>query len=191
MYSGVSEAGNGDGENDKANLNKTFLRGLQQTDDAGVVQFHTLVPGHYAGRANHVHMLAHGHGTSVNTDNGTVSGLYAPDSLRSAQIFFDQGLISDVEETEPYAGNGVKHTANVEDFILRQELDGGIDPFVDWVLLGEDIRDGVFGWIRVVLDKEAEAEDVAPAVFRTGEGGVENEDFSWPAGGPPTLPTPW
>lgn len=88
-------------------------------------------------------------------------------------------------------GNGVKHTANVEDFILRQELDGGIDPFVDWVLLGEDIRDGVFGWIRVALDKEAEAEDVAPAVFRAGEGGVENEDFSWPAGGPPTLPTPW
>lgn len=35
---------------------KTFLRGQQLTNDEGVVQFTTLVPGWYAGRAPHIHI---------------------------------------------------------------------------------------------------------------------------------------
>lgn len=50
VYSGVSAAGNGNSQNDTSNLDATFLRGIQQTDVNGVVQFETVFPGHYTGR---------------------------------------------------------------------------------------------------------------------------------------------
>lgn len=37
------------------NIKNLALRGVQITDKNGVVQFDTIVPGHYAGRVNHVH----------------------------------------------------------------------------------------------------------------------------------------
>ena len=49
VYSGVSASGNGDAS-DTTNLDNTFLRGIQQTDLNGVVQFQTIVPGHYTGK---------------------------------------------------------------------------------------------------------------------------------------------
>ena len=42
VYSGVAATGQG-------GLNSTFLRGLQQSDEDGVVSFETLFPGHYTG----------------------------------------------------------------------------------------------------------------------------------------------
>ena len=46
--------GNGDA-NDKRLINVTTLRGVQFTNDEGIAVFDTLVPGHYAGRTNHMH----------------------------------------------------------------------------------------------------------------------------------------
>lgn len=45
VYSGVSANGNGN-SNDSSNIDATFLRGIQQTDFNGVVQFETIFPGH-------------------------------------------------------------------------------------------------------------------------------------------------
>lgn len=45
VYSGVVQQGNGNAD-DTSNLNNTFLRGIAQADDDGVVQFNTLFPGH-------------------------------------------------------------------------------------------------------------------------------------------------
>lgn len=45
VYSGVVASGNGN-NNDSTNLDATFLRGVQQSDESGVVSFDTLVPGH-------------------------------------------------------------------------------------------------------------------------------------------------
>ena len=39
--------------------NSTYLRGIQQTDLNGVVQFDTIFPGHYSGRAIHTLLLTH------------------------------------------------------------------------------------------------------------------------------------
>lgn len=50
VYGGVVANGNGN-SNDASNLNKTFLRGLQKSDQDGVVSFDTTFPGHYTGRA--------------------------------------------------------------------------------------------------------------------------------------------
>ena len=48
VYSGIIANGNGN-SNDSSNLNATDLRGIQQSDEDGVVQFDTIVPGHYTG----------------------------------------------------------------------------------------------------------------------------------------------
>jgi protocatechuate 3,4-dioxygenase beta subunit len=65
VYSGVSAAGEG-------GLAATFLRSVQQTDPDGVVNFDTIFPGHYSGRATHEHALTHT-GATINA-NSTFSG---------------------------------------------------------------------------------------------------------------------
>ncbi|WP_158543447.1 dioxygenase [Dyella solisilvae] len=37
----------------------TFLRGVQIADERGRVDFHTIWPGYYAGRTNHIHLKLH------------------------------------------------------------------------------------------------------------------------------------
>lgn len=50
VYSGVIANGNGN-TNDTTNLDQTWHRGIQQSDEDGVVTFDTKFPGHYVGRA--------------------------------------------------------------------------------------------------------------------------------------------
>ncbi|KAL4787097.1 Intradiol ring-cleavage dioxygenase [Aspergillus varians] len=184
VYSGVVAGGNGNSA-DESNIDTTFLRGLQKTDSLGVAQFETLFPGHYTGRATHIHVLSHPNGTTANTNNDTLSGLYTASSSHVGQIFFDQDLISLVEETAVYLTNTQQLTTNAEDSILLQELDDDIDPFIEYVLLGEDVSDGIFGWVNVVVDS-TKSTDVSPAVYYTEDGGVVNENSSGGPGGAPS-----
>ncbi len=41
--------------NDSSILKGTALRGIQPTDSHGIASFDTLLPGHYSGRATHIH----------------------------------------------------------------------------------------------------------------------------------------
>jgi protocatechuate 3,4-dioxygenase beta subunit len=50
VYSGVVANGNGN-SSDATNLDVSWLRGVQQSDEKGVVVFQTVFPGHYTGRA--------------------------------------------------------------------------------------------------------------------------------------------
>lgn len=54
VYGGVVARGNGN-TGDQSNINSTFGRGIAATDADGVVNFRTLVPGHYTGRAMYVY----------------------------------------------------------------------------------------------------------------------------------------
>ncbi|KAF2757332.1 aromatic compound dioxygenase [Pseudovirgaria hyperparasitica] len=182
VYSGVIASGNGD-QSDTTNIDKTFLRGIQQTNEDGVLTFDTLFPGHYTGRAVHIHILSHT-GATLQANNTITGG----NTSHVGQIFFDQDLISTVEAQEPYASNTQELTENSKDDILAEEA-GDIDPFIEYVLVGDDISDGVFGWIAFGIDPSA-SYDVSPAVMYYAEGGVENENsnFVGPggAGGPPS-----
>jgi protocatechuate 3,4-dioxygenase beta subunit len=62
VYSGVVSPGNGN-ISVESNINTTFHRGLQATNNEGVVQFTTLYPGHYIGRTQHIHVATHMNGT--------------------------------------------------------------------------------------------------------------------------------
>jgi protocatechuate 3,4-dioxygenase beta subunit len=53
VYTGVQAKGNGDGTATAIKTNA--LRGLQPTAKNGTATFITVIPGHYVGRANHLH----------------------------------------------------------------------------------------------------------------------------------------
>ncbi|KAJ6527077.1 Intradiol ring-cleavage dioxygenase [Mycena capillaripes] len=177
VYSGVVANGNGVGASDAANINATFLRGIQSTDADGVAQWLTKFPGHYSGRTPHIHIIAHQNATIF--DNGTLTS----DSVSHVgQFFMDQSLITAVEVTVPYANNTQDLTTNAEDSILAQEADT-IDPVLEYVLLGDTIGEGLMMWAAMGIDTSAEY-TVSPAVYLTSNGGVVNPD-SPIGGGPP------
>ncbi|KAJ5595426.1 uncharacterized protein N7459_001634 [Penicillium hispanicum] len=182
VYSGVQASGNGD-ESDATNLDATFLRGVQPSNKQGVVQFESIFPGHYTGRATHIHVLTHAVNETSVLANHTLSGLYTAKSSHVGQLFFDQDLISSVEKTAPYSTNTQDITTNADDSILAEEADT-IDPFMEYVLLGDDISDGLFAWITVGIDG-TEDSDITPAAYYTEEGGIENENSGMGMGGSP------
>jgi len=55
IYSGVWALPRNPVDYDRSVINTTALRGIQFTDDEGVVNFDTFFPGHYEGRAVHIH----------------------------------------------------------------------------------------------------------------------------------------
>ncbi|KAH8899891.1 aromatic compound dioxygenase [Thozetella sp. PMI_491] len=186
VYSGVSANGNGNSATDTSNLNNTFLRGVQQTDADGSVQFQTLVPGHYTGRTTHIHVMVHFNATAQ--ANGT---LLDTNAGHVGQVFFDQDLIYEVEATSVYAANTQTLTLNSEDGILAQEA-ATSDPFVEYVLLGDSIEDGLLGWFSFGINTTLSYQVSNAATFYD-TGGVTNPNAGGPGGpggGPPPSGTP-
>jgi hypothetical protein len=56
-----------------------------------------------------------------------------------------------------------------------------MDPFVEWVQLGEDITDGIMAWISIGIDPSVDDEvEAAATIFESG--GVANEDYKYTGG---------
>ncbi|GAB3963605.1 hypothetical protein GCM10029978_022020 [Actinoallomurus acanthiterrae] len=94
----------------------TFLRGVQLTDRRGVVEFRTLYPGWYMGRAIHIHAKVHIGGKVVGKKytGGHVA--------HTGQFFFDEKVTERIAKLQPYAINTTHRTTLDEDGIYR---DGG------------------------------------------------------------------
>lgn len=180
VYSGIVASGNGNSA-DATNINATFLRGVQETDSDGVVQFLSTVPGHYDGRCNHAHIIAHAPGAWELLSNNTISG--STQAAHVGQLFFDQDLLTEVEAVEPYTSNTQAHTLNSADSILAEEA-ATVDPFVEYVLLGDSISDGIFAWITVGVNATAD-HTVSAAASYGADGGVANANAMGGAGGAP------
>ncbi|KAH8598898.1 Intradiol ring-cleavage dioxygenase [Bisporella sp. PMI_857] len=178
VYGGVVAGGNGIGSAAPENINATWLRGIQATDDLGVAKFTTLFPGHYAGRTTHIHVAAHFNGTTF--ANGTYNGGYVS---HVGQIFFDQDLIHEVEATPIYNTNTQTLLLNTNDGIFSQEASTS-DPVITYSLLGETVEEGVFGWLTFGIDLSANY-TVRAAVTLTENGGVANPGGGGGPGGPP------
>lgn len=174
VYSGVPVHGNGKEEEeggDDSNLDATFLRGIQQTDMNGVVQFESVFPGHYTGRATHIHIMSHAIDHTIVRTNGTILDFNGTThASHVGQIFFDQDLISRVEATEPYNSNTQRLTLNSDDWILKEEAES-VDPFVQYILIGDTIEDGIMAWIRVGIDPTVD-EEIRSAATIYKDGGV-------------------
>ena len=90
----------------------TFLRGSQVANADGIVEFLTVYPGWYAGRAVHIHAKVH-------IDDATVL---------TTQFLFDDALNSEVMATEPYAAFGEPNTTNAAGRRHRRHGRGGRPP---------------------------------------------------------------
>ena len=98
-YSGFDQGGGGEGT--------TFLRGTQVSDATGRVDFATIYPGWYQGRAVHIHVKVHVGGDQVHT----------------GQLYFDDDMTAAVyAATDPYADRGEPEMRNDDDSIYG---DGG------------------------------------------------------------------
>ena len=96
VYSGYSQEGT---------AGQTYLRGTQVTNSDGVVDFQTIYPGWYRGRAVHIHMKVHVGGADVHT----------------GQLFFDPALNSTVYQAAAYSAKGTTpDTPNSADSIYKQ-----------------------------------------------------------------------
>jgi hypothetical protein len=136
----------------------------------GVAQFESIFPGHYTGRATHIHVLAHNtNDTTVRTNGTLLSGNFTAHASHSGQIFFDQDLISQVEATDAYKVNEQVLTTNAEDYLFFEEA-AGMDPVVEYVLLGDDITDGIMAWISIGIDPTTDNDVVAAAAVYADSG---------------------
>ncbi|KAH8673520.1 Intradiol ring-cleavage dioxygenase [Xylariales sp. PMI_506] len=150
VYSGLVATGNGNTD-DTSNLNATFLRGVAKADCDGVVQFESIFPGHYSGRTTHHHMVAHLNAT-VLSNNTLTGGTVA----HVGQLFWDQDIIYDVEATSPYNENNITITPNADDRVFSTETEDTTSvPVFEYVYLGSDLSDGLFGWVTVAVNVSA------------------------------------
>ena len=148
VYSGVSDR-NAD------TTGQDFLRGFQRTDANGAVQFQTIYPGWYSGRAVHIHFTVRTQGT----DNGNYQF--------TSQFFFDDALTDQVHALEPYASKGQRNTRNSNDNIFL----GGGDQLL--LSLRGDTTSGLTGSMSIGLDRT------------DTETGASDINTGGPGGGPP------
>ncbi|KAI8634276.1 Intradiol ring-cleavage dioxygenase [Xylariaceae sp. FL1651] len=177
VYSGVSSTGQG-------GLNTTHGRGIQMTDEDGVVEFDTIFPGHYTGRTPHIHLMSTANATLL-ANNTYVSDSGTPSHI--GQLFFDQDLITEVETLAPYTTNSQKLTLNSQDGIGISEATVDYDPFVDYVRLGSSLDDGLLMFITVFVDTSANysSNRQAAAHYYAG-GGVSTGNGGGPGRPPPS-----
>ena len=83
-----------------------FLRGYQVTDEAGAVQFSTIYPGWYSGRAVHVHF-------KIRSAPGSVTRMEF-----TSQLYFDDEVTDTVMAQPPYNFRGRRDTTNQTDSVF-------------------------------------------------------------------------
>ncbi|CAH0021089.1 unnamed protein product [Clonostachys rhizophaga] len=176
-----SVSSGGDYTSAPENLKTTFLRGFQKTDDIGAIRVDGIFPGHYSGRTQHIHLMVHPNATE--RLNHTVEDISAS---HVGQVFFDQDLIDSVELLAPYNTNTQSVTKNAEDFHLEAILETS-DPFLQYVLLGDQLNDGVLAWISFGVNTTSIRSVSAAAIYYEG-GGIDNPNAGDPGGGGPGGP---
>ena len=100
-----SDISNGAGQANTSG--KKYLRGYQVTDSNGELQFTTIYPGWYSGRAVHIHFKIR-----------LFTGSQATYEFTS-QLFFDDALTNQVYTQSPYSARGTRNTLNSNDGIYN------------------------------------------------------------------------
>lgn len=100
IYSDVSDPG----FNTKG---QKYLRGYQVTEGNGSVQFTTIYPGWYSGRAVHIHF-------KIRLFTGSQTAYEF-----TSQLFFDDAFTDQVYTQAPYSSKGARNTRNNQDGIYN------------------------------------------------------------------------
>jgi protocatechuate 3,4-dioxygenase beta subunit len=132
IYSGVAEDGT---------EGKDFLRGYQITDDNGTVQFTTVYPGWYEGRAIHIHVKVRSAEALPNPFEWT------------SQFYLNNSINEQVHKQPPYSDHGPVAMLNEEDGIYAgPSTDGLIQANAGKYLmlnLSEDPNGGYIGTFNI------------------------------------------
>ncbi|MGI9600863.1 MAG: hypothetical protein ACR2QE_03190 [Acidimicrobiales bacterium] len=104
-YSSYEDNGSGKDEGDGT----TFLRGLQTADDDGILEFQTIYPGWYEGRAVHIHATVLVDGANALT----------------TQLYFDEAYTTEVYTTGEYAQFGPPDTPWANDRLIGDPTTDG------------------------------------------------------------------
>ena len=104
-YSSYADGGSGKDEGEGT----TFCRGLQRANADGILEFQTIYPGWYEGRAVHIHVRARINGGEVLT----------------TQLYFDEAYTEAVYVEAPYAEFGSPDTTWASDFIAADPASDG------------------------------------------------------------------
>jgi hypothetical protein len=115
--------------------------------------------------------------------NNTIQGGTGTIS-HTGQFYFDQTLLDAVEKTAPYNTNKQAWTKNNQDFLIAAGVVNGNDPVINYVLLGQNVEDGIFGFITISVDTTAERK-INPATFWGESGGIKNPNGPGDFGPPP------
>lgn len=104
----AGEYSDASGNGQSSTKGQTFLRGYQVTDADGAVNFKTIYPGWYQGRAVHIHVRARAYDASGNvTYNFTT------------QLFFDDTVSDSVFTKSPYNTTRTRDVRNSNDNIYN------------------------------------------------------------------------
>ncbi|AEW98759.1 intradiol ring-cleavage dioxygenase [Streptantibioticus cattleyicolor] len=158
VYSGYGSIGNGGGQgtpgvapgpppgggHQPPTDDLTYLRGIQMTDAFGTVEFRTIVPGWYAGRAVHIHTKVHTGGRR------TPGGYTGGHQCHTGQFYFSEEAVRLVARTDPYTGSTIRRTTLEEDLIYPGT--GAAGGLLDLAYDPRHIRRGVLGRLTMSVD---------------------------------------
>jgi len=137
-----------------------FLRGVQITDERGFVEFATLYPGWYSGRAIHIHLKVHIGGAAE--ENKYSAGHVA----HTGQLFFPEDITERVARLEPYAKRlEVHRTTQSEDGIFNSQH--GAECMLKTERVSKTDSEGFRASASVAIDPESTP---APVGGRGGRG---------------------
>jgi protocatechuate 3,4-dioxygenase beta subunit len=101
-------------ESSNGTAGQTYLRGVQLTNKKGYATLKTIYPGHYTGRATHIHLKVHIGGKAR---GGTLRGGHVS---HTGQLFFSETANSSVYALSPYSSDTAQRTLNSSDSIYSQ-----------------------------------------------------------------------
>uniref|UniRef100_T1K9R9 Intradiol ring-cleavage dioxygenases domain-containing protein n=2 Tax=Tetranychus urticae TaxID=32264 RepID=T1K9R9_TETUR len=107
--------------------NLRFLRGYQITNEEGLVNFNTIIPGWYFGRCLHIHVEIYDKNT---TDGHAISYI--------GQLYFNREMPAALRLIDPYSQNNNELTLNEQDVIYP--LSRGSDTTLELIPEGNGFR---------------------------------------------------
>jgi protocatechuate 3,4-dioxygenase beta subunit len=128
-------------------VGQTWLRGVQLTDTHGLAEFDTIYPGHYVGRATHIHVKVHIGGMK---SGATYSGGHVS---HTGQLMFDDAISTQVFALAPYATDTDTRTFDSQDRVFTEQ--GGRRSQLKLTKLGAAVADGFLGTIALTVDPQA------------------------------------
>ncbi|MEL0579048.1 intradiol ring-cleavage dioxygenase [Pectobacterium punjabense] len=125
--------------------NTRFFRGIQPTDQNGVVRFTTIFPGFYAGRATHIHVAIR---------RPSKNPLEKEHFAFVGQLYFPEDLCRVVYNNEPYSPRDITRVTNDKDDYFTKM--NGVQSLLTVNKVNEgDFNDGFTGEIILSIDKNA------------------------------------